>query len=92
MISCNPPRCYYCDAKPLQEIGIQFVCPWFGSLVTLITPKPILTGSNSCKSPSGKRVSFSLELGEEVDEMKSEEAMGIEMDSWVLSDCMSSSG
>ena len=75
-----------------QEIGIQFVCLWFGSLLTLLTPKPILIGSNSRESLSGERVSFSLELGEEVDEMKSEEATGIEMDSWVLSDCMSSSG
>ena len=55
-----------------QEIGIQFVCLWFGSLMTLLTPKPILIGSNSRESLSGERVSFSLELGEEVDEMKSE--------------------
>lgn len=75
-----------------QEIGIQFACLWFGSLMTLLTPKPILIGSNSRESLSGERVTFSLELGEELDEMKSEVVMGIEMDSWVLSDCMSSSG
>lgn len=31
-------------------------------------------------------------MGEEVEDMKSEEAMGIEIESWVLSDCKSISG
>lgn len=60
-----------------QEIGIQFACFWFGSLRIV--------------SLRGESVSFSLVV-EEVDEMKSEEAMGIEIDNWVLSDCESSSG
>ena len=71
-----------------QEMGIQLACLWFGSLAILPppTPSPICIGSNSRDNLNGERVTFSL-FGEEVDDMKSAGAMGIEIDSWVLSDC-----
>lgn len=69
-----------------QEMGIQFACLLlFCSLRTLPTPKPIDTGSSPRDSLSGERVTSLSLLGE------SEEAMGIEIDNWVLSDCLSTS-
>ena len=69
-----------------QETGIQFACCDLSLdallfLLVLFTPNPILRG---------ERLSFSL-IGDEVDDMKSEGAIGMEIESWVRSECGQSS-
>lgn len=72
-----------------QEMGIQLVCFWVGALRSLLTPKPIWTGSSSRDSLSGEKASFSC-VGEDEDDEKSEELIGIDIESWVQSDFSSS--
>lgn len=72
-----------------QEIGIQLVCFWLDSLWSTLTLKPICTGSNSQNKLIGERASFSC-VGEDDDDEKSDEAIGIDMESWVQSDFNSS--
>lgn len=62
-----------------QEIGIQLACLWLASSKTP-TLKPIGTGSYSQDNLSGETVSFSW-LGDEDEDEKSEETIGIEMES-----------
>ena len=71
-----------------QVTGIHSGCLVLCSM-RLLTSNPIGNESSSRDSLSGERVSLSL-LVEEVDGMKSEEAaLGIDIDNWVLSDCIS---
>jgi hypothetical protein len=72
-----------------QEIGIQLVCFWLDSLWSMLTRKPICTGSNSQDKLNGERASFSC-VGEDDDDEKSDKAIGIDMESWVQSDFNSS--
>lgn len=68
-----------------QETGIQFTCCDLSLktfvLVVLPTPNPILRG---------EKLTLSL-IGDEFDDMKSVEAIGMEIESCVLSDCGQSS-
>ena len=68
-----------------HEMGIQFACLLFASSITFPTPNPIWIGSNSREDLNGERVSFSW-TGDDVEDLKSDVAIGIDMDSWVLSD------
>lgn len=71
-----------------QEMGTHWASLWLGSsrpVGPTPIPKPIWVGSSSRDNLKGERASFSL-VGDEVEDMKS---LGIEMESWVLSDCVS---
>lgn len=60
-----------------HEIGTQLVCLWFRSTARVPTPSPI---SSSRDSLGGEAVSFSF-VGDEVEDMKSDVTIGMEMES-----------
>lgn len=74
-----------------HAIGIQFPCLWFRSLMTVPTPNPIWVVSCSHDSLSGEAASFS-DTGDDVEDMKSEVDIGMEIERRVWSDCRSMSG